>query len=319
MGTNERMRNVRSALFQRGDMATCVIYNPQAGRGLARRLVERLRQRHTANWGFLPTTCPGHGAELAMRAVDQGYRTLIAAGGDGTVHEVANGLLRSGRPDVVFGVWPVGSANDYAYALGVGRDWPLNGRAGLVERPVDVGRVRGGGRVGYFVNGLGLGFNGAVTLESQRIPRLRGMALYGLAFVKAVWRHFHSPQLTITLDGQAHELRTLAFSVNLGLREGGFLVTPRAVLDDGWFDYVHAGPLSRWQALTMLPRIATGTLPADHPLIRQGRCREVRIQSAQPLRVHADGEFFCQPEDGIRDIAVELLPAALRVLRRAGP
>src|SRR5205085_154071 len=111
-------------------MDTCVIYNPSAGRGLARRLVERLRRSHAPAWDFLPTTSPGHGAELAVRAVNDGYRTLIAAGGDGTVHEVANGILRAGRPGVVFGVWPVGSANDYAYALGVRRDWPLNGRAG---------------------------------------------------------------------------------------------------------------------------------------------------------------------------------------------
>jgi diacylglycerol kinase family enzyme len=196
--------------------------------------------------------------------------------------------------------------------------WPLDaaGRARLAPAPVDVGRVTGGGRERYFVNGLGLGFNAAVTDESRHIRRLRGMALYGVAFLKAVWRHFQSPPLTITIDGKEHDSRTLAFSVNIGRREGGFLVTPRAVLDDGLFDYVRAGPLSRWAALTMLPRIATGTLPEDHPLIRQGRCRTVRVRSDLPLRVHADGEFFCQPEDGVTEVTVELLPAALRVLRR---
>src|SRR5438876_10445486 len=103
----------------------CVIYNPTAGRGLARRLVERLRRQRGAAFDFRPTTGPGHGGELAERAVAAGHATVIAAGGDGTVHEVANGLLRAGRPEVVFGVWPIGSANDYAYALGVQGDWPL--------------------------------------------------------------------------------------------------------------------------------------------------------------------------------------------------
>jgi diacylglycerol kinase (ATP) len=299
-------------------MGECVIYNPAAGRGLARRLVERLRRARGPAIDLRPTAYPGHGAELAEQAAAAGHTTVIAAGGDGTVHEVANGLLRAGRPEVVFGVWPIGSANDYAYALGVGPDWPLDERhrARLAVQPVDVGRVTGGGRVGYFVNGLGLGFNSAVTLESRHIPRLRGMALYGLAFIRAVWRHFHSPPLTITLDGKAQDLRTLAFTVNLGKREGGFLVTPRAELDDGWFDYVHAGPLTRWQALTMLPRIATGTLPDDHPLIRQGRCRAVGVRSERPLRIHCDGEFFCEPDDSIIEVSVELLPGALRVLRR---
>src|SRR5262249_27688579 len=157
--------------------------------------------------------------------------------------------------------------NDYAYALGVNGDWPLDGRlrAGLAAAPVDVGRVTAGGRSAYFVNGLGLGFNGAVTHESRRIHALRGMALYGVAFLKSVWRHFESPELSIMIDGKERSSRTLALSVSLGKREGGFLVTPRAKLDDGLFDYVQAGPLTRWQALTMLPRIATGTLPDHHP------------------------------------------------------
>src|SRR5262249_11388564 len=134
---------------------------------------------------------------------------------------------------------------------------------------------------------------------------------------KAVWRHFRSPQLSITLDDTTQDLRTLAFTVGLGKREGGFLVTPRAELDDGRFDYVHAGPLTRLQALTMLPRIATGTLPDEHPLILQGRCRTVSVRSEEPLRVHVDGEFFCHPEDGIHEIRVVLLPEALTVLRAA--
>jgi diacylglycerol kinase family enzyme len=298
-------------------MTECVIFNPAAGRGRARRLVGRLRRLRGPAVDLRPTDGPGHATELAARAVDAGHTTVIAAGGDGTVHEVANGLI--GRPGVVFGVWPIGSANDYAYALGVNGDWPLDrGRAGLTAAPVDVGRVTGGGRVTHFVNGFGLGFNAAVTHESRGIHGLRGMPLYGLAFLKAVWRHFHSPPLTIDLDGDEKELRTLALSLNIGRREGGFRVTPAAELDDGMFDFVHAGPLTRWQALTMLPRIATGTLPHDHALIRQGRCRKVHVRRDQPLRVHVDGEFFCQPEDRVTDVTVELVPSALQVLCRRG-
>jgi diacylglycerol kinase (ATP) len=299
-------------------MPECVIFNPAAGRGRARQLVERLRRLSGPAMDLRPTNWPGHAVELAERAVADGHTTVIAAGGDGTVHEVANGLIRAGRPEVIFGVWPIGSANDYAYALGATGDWPLEParRKKLSARPVDVGRVNSGNRVSYFLNCLGIGFNGAVTFESRRIHGLRGMALYGLAFCTAVCRHFHSPLVGITIDGKEQDLRTLAFSVNIGKREGGFLVTPRAVLDDGQFDFVHAGPLSRWQALTMLPRIATGTLPADHPLIRQGRCRAVRVRSDVPLRVHTDGELFVATENGPTELIIEMLPAALRVLRR---
>lgn len=297
-------------------MDECVIYNPAAGRGRARKLVAELQRRHPGRFDLRPTSAPGHGTELALRAIDGGCTTVIAAGGDGTVHEVASGLLQAGKPEVVFGVWPVGSANDYAYALGVGRDWPLDDaqRRAMVVRAVDVGRVSGGGRAKYFVNGLGVGFNSAVTLESRRIPRLTGMALYGVAFVQAVRKHFASPVCSVTLDGATADWPTLAFTLSLGQREGGFRVTPAASLDDGLFDYVHAGGLTRWQALTMLPKIATGTLPADHPLIRVGRCRCAAVRSAEPLRVHVDGEFFCLDADETRDIQVELLPRRLRVL-----
>ena len=296
-------------------MDACVIYNPAAGRGRTLRLIRRLG-RQSAGFDFRATDGPGGGAVAAEKAIAAGHTTIIAAGGDGTVHEVANGVLRSGKPDVVFGVWPAGSANDYAYALNLDADWPLwpNWRKRLSVMRVDVGRVTGGRRERFFVNGLGVGFNASVTLEAHRIRRLRGMALYGAAFVLAVSKHFVSPPLVVTIDGTSRELETLALTVSLGKREGGFLVTPKAQLDDGRFDYVHAGRLGRFEALKMLPRIATGTLPDDHQLIRQGRCEAVRVRGEEPLRVHADGEFFCLPDDQVREIAVDLLPRAICVL-----
>jgi diacylglycerol kinase family enzyme len=299
-------------------MESCIIYNPAAGRGRAQRLIERLRHRGTA-FDLRATAGPTHGAELAQRAIQAGHTRIIAAGGDGTVHEVANGVLGAGRPEIVFGVWPIGSANDYAYALGVHGDWPLNASAESTMRIkiVDVGRVTGGDRGRFFVNGLGLGFNSAVTLESQSIGRLRGKALYGLAFVRALWRHYEYPRLQVTVDGQTFEQPTLALTVNLGTREGGFLVTPRADLSDGLFDVVHAGALSRPAALALLPRLAQGALPAEHPLIWQSRCRHVVVRGREPLRIHIDGEFFCHRDAGITEVAIELLPARLRVLTPA--
>ena len=103
--------------------------------------------------------------------------------------------------------------------------------------------------------------------------------------------------------------------INLGTREGSFPLTPNALLDDGLFDCVHAGPLTRWGAVKLLPRLATGTFPANHPHLWLGRCRSVRISAPVPVRVHVDGEFFCHPEDGIQELRIELLPRRLRVQR----
>jgi diacylglycerol kinase family enzyme len=109
---------------------------------------------------------------------------------------------------------------------------------------------------------------------------------------------------------------TLALSLAIGRREGNFTVAPDARLDDGLFDYVHAGPLPRRALLAFLPGLVTGRLHIDHPAIWTGHCRQARAHSEKPLIVHTDGEFFCLPEEGIRDIDVELLPGALRVLGR---
>jgi diacylglycerol kinase family enzyme len=281
----------------------CVIYNPQAGRGRA----ERWREQFGADVELRPTHAPGHAEELALEAARAGFRGVVAAGGDGTVHEVANGLLRAGRPDVVLHIVPAGSANDYAHALQREAD------AVPVHR-VDVGLARReDGRERYFVNGFGLGFNGAVTLESRRIRWLRGVPLYSLALLRALVFRFAAPPLTVTLDGESRELPTLALSINLGRREGNFVITPDARLSDGWFDYIHAGDLRRWEMVRYLPRMVTGRLPIDHPKLRMGRCREARVTGSVPLTVHLDGELLCVPDEGCRSVEVRLLPGALAV------
>src|SRR5438105_4214159 len=138
----------------------CVIFNPTAGRQRARRRVELLRRSWGTHADFWPTEGPGHAETLAYQAAQAGFRIVAAAGGDGTVHEVANGLLRAARPEVQFAVVPIGSANDYAFSLGPEGD-ALNGAQTTAERTVDVGLVSDEhGRQRHFVCCLGLGLNG---------------------------------------------------------------------------------------------------------------------------------------------------------------
>ena len=108
----------------------------------------------------------------------------------------------------------------------------------------------------------------------------------------------------------------LGLSLALGRREGNFVVAPQASLDDGLFDYVHGGAATRWELLVFMAQVAVQRLPTDHPFVRMGRCSRATLHSETPLIVHLDGEFFCQPEDGVHDLEVELLPRALRVFRR---
>lgn len=288
-----------------------MIFNPRAARTRAQGRLEELQKTLGSRADFRPTERPGHGDDLAYRAVEEGYGVVAAAGGDGTVHEVANGILRAGRPHVEFAVLPIGSANDYAHSLDLAD-------SGADTRQVDVGIVRAeDGRERYFVNTLGLGFSGAVALESRGIQRLQGLALYGLAFMRALWFRYGCPNMDRTFDGEARTAPTLSLTLAIGRREGSFVVAPQAILDDGLFDYLHVGPLSRWEVLRFMPKLASGgQLPPDHPAIWQGRCKEARLSSEAALTVHLDGEFFSRPEDNVRQLDIRMLPGALRVRRK---
>jgi diacylglycerol kinase family enzyme len=298
-----------------GETDLCVIFNPAAGRKRAGRRLKQLRSRWGARVDVRETGRPGHAEELALQAAREGFGIVAAAGGDGTVHEVANGLLRAGRPETAFSVVPIGSANDYAYSLDCE---PCNGEPGRV-RTVDAGMIQdAAGRSRYFVNSLGLGLNGAVTLESRRIHRLQGLPLYGLATLRALWYHYACPVIAFNIDGDNWQVPTLMLSVGLGKREGGFVLAPQAELADGWFEYLHAGMLSRWEVLRFLPRLASKGPPTDHPKVRIGRCREIRLHCETPLTIHLDGEFFSRPQDGVHTVHIRILPGALRVYRLDG-
>jgi diacylglycerol kinase family enzyme len=294
-------------------VTACIIFNPKAARGGARKQLENLRRLCGPDVDFRPTERPGHAEELALDAAQAGFATVAAAGGDGTVHEVANGLLRADRPDVTFAVIPLGSANDYAYCLNLDKE-PGN-PAAADTRQVDVGWVQSEtGKDRFFVNTLGLGFSGLVSVESRRIQWLRGLPLYGLAFLRTLCFRYQCPLMTVTFDGQARTAPTLSLTIAIGKREGSFIVARDAVMDDGLFDYLHAGGLARWELLRYMPRLAAGgELPRDHPRIWMGRCREVALESESPLTVHLDGEFFALPHDPIRRLQIKILPARLKV------
>lgn len=288
----------------------CVIFNPASGKGKAGRRLAKLRQLGR-EIHFLPTQRPGHGVALAEQAAQEGFQTVVAAGGDGTVHEVANGLLQANNPDVRFGILPIGSANDYHASLLMDA-----GPSGPSEtRTVDVGLVRAAnGRRKYFVCCLGLGFNGAVTVEARKIKGLQGVALYGWATLRALWYHYGCPSLDLAIDGQP-PVRTpsLMLSVLVGKREGNFVMAPKARLDDGLLDYIHSGSLSRWEVLRFLPRLALAGPPEHHPKVRQGQCRSITLACEVPLVVHIDGEFFCVPEENIHELEIVIVKGALTV------
>ena len=293
---------------------TCIIYNPAAGRGRARKAIEAMRRWAAPHAELRASNCEGHLVELAKQAAEEGFQRIIAAGGDGTVHEVANGILQANKPEAILGVWPIGSSNDYAAALGIRNWFRSQGKAETLRaKPLDVGVVRSGNRERFYVACLGIGFNGMIALESRKIRWLRGMPLYTLAFLRAMLWHYATPKMLLKFDTEEIDKATLVTSINIGIREGGFPITKNAKLDDGLLDWVHVANLSRWGLIRYLPNLMTGNLPLKHAKLRTGTSTKVWLRSEAPLCVHADGEFFCKPDDGIYELNVELLPKRLLV------
>lgn len=294
--------------------STCVIYNSAAGRGRAERLLKVLPPSLSTGVELRPTAQAGQAIELARKACEEGFAKVVAAGGDGTVHEVANGVLQSDQRDVVFSVWPIGSANDFAYTLGMGEWWRQHEQNPLTEvMTIDVGQVTVANRTTHFVCNFGVGFNGMVNGEARKTRWLKGLPLYGWAFVKSMVKHFKKPTMTIRFDDRTVVSPTLALSVLNGQREGNFPLRPNAILDDGLFDYMHAKQLARWHLLRYLPAMVRGTLPENHPLVELGRARRIEVKSDSAICVHADGEFVCLPNEGVTELIVEVLPKRLRV------
>ncbi len=292
----------------------CVIFNATAGKHRGKKRLEQIRQTWGAEVAFRETTAPGHAVELARAAATEGIPVVAAAGGDGTAHEVLNGLMRVRNPAVAFSIIPIGSANDYAFSLG------LVAKHSPESRLVDVGCVQLPGRDPvYFGVCMGTGFNGRVTWESRKIRRLQGVLLYGLAAIRSLLNYYDYPPMSVQLDdGPAVTVPTLMFSALVGQREGGFLFAPQASMDDGLFDYVHAEDLTRWQILQFLPRLAIFGPPKSYPKIRQGQARSISLKSETPLIAHADGELLCLPDDNVKELMISMEPAAIRVVSLRG-
>jgi YegS/Rv2252/BmrU family lipid kinase len=277
--------------------------------------VAQAAQEAGVSLDWVETQAREHASQLAEQAAHQGYELVVAAGGDGTVNEVVNGLMRAGEKGAssTLGIIPVGSGNDFAWFAGVPLDPVSAGRrlVGERTRQVDVGHIRlARGRERYFANGCGIGFDGRVSLEVERLRRLPGFLMYLVSVLRTIVLYHQAPRLRIRLDEQELIQPTMMLTVSNGRRHGGgFLVTPQAELDDGLFDVCLAGKLSRLGMLMVIPRFVRGT-HVTHPQVRMTRARQVSVESPAPLAIHLDGEIFASDA---RQIQVRLLPSALQL------
>jgi YegS/Rv2252/BmrU family lipid kinase len=284
----------------------CLIVNPIAGKGAARKAIPEIKRLLGAlkvDYAIHLTDHPGHAITLAEEAGSNGYQTVVAVGGDGTVNEVINGLMqaaKAGQLTANLAVLPVGRGNDFSFGMGLPKE--LEGACELLAgdkvRKIDIGFVRGGnypdGR--YFGNGVGIGFDTVVGFEAAKLPPfISGIPAYLIAAIRTVFLYFNAPMLRVEIDGEAPlEQACLLLSLMNGRRMGGsFMFAPESESDDGQLNLCITEKISRWQVLSLFPKVMGGT-QAQHPAIKMPMAEHVKITALSgSLPVHADGETIC--------------------------
>jgi diacylglycerol kinase (ATP) len=265
------------------------------------------------------TEYPGHAIELARQAGEAGAELVVALGGDGTVHEVVNGLMQvpSGKRPAL-GIVPLGSGNDFAHILQIPSDpsQAMHSALSGVRHPLDIVSVRDeNDRLEYFNNTIGIGFDAIVNIYTRRITRIHGFMMYFVALIQTIFRSFNPVDLHVETDQETWDLNTLLLALGNGPREGGgFLVTPEAKYDDGILHYVTIRKISRLLMLRLVPEVMNGT-HGRFKVVRMGTCRQMTVQSRQPLYVHLDGEVYAGFGTDIRRLAIEILPGAIQFMR----
>jgi YegS/Rv2252/BmrU family lipid kinase len=299
---------------------TKLIINPNADLGRAWRLGEDLN-RIVAEFGgadWAGTVYPSHATQLAIQAADEGYETVVSIGGDGTTHEVINGLMRipaERRPRL--GVVPVGTGNDFAHNVGVPVQPEIAIRQVFTGQPkkVDLAVVIDEhGHREYWDNTFGIGFDATVTLRSRRVPVLRGFFVYLVSVIQTIMLNYDAAHLKVNTDNESWEDEILMLVMCNGPREGGgFRVAPQAVSDDGFLDYAAITKVSRPMMFRLIPEVMKGT-HGRFKQVRMNRFSQMKVESDRPLFIHIDGEIYAGFGSNVRQLAVEILPGALEVM-----
>ncbi|HAX69827.1 MAG TPA: hypothetical protein DCY14_09490 [Anaerolineae bacterium] len=299
-----------------------LILNPIADMGRAWKTANDLRpiaQEFSGELSWSGTVYPTHAIELAKQAAEEGYDLVVAMGGDGTVHEVMNGLMQvpaEKRP--ILAVVPIGSGNDFAYSIGITKKSAQALAHALKAeniQPVDIGLLTDEhGRKEYVDNTLGIGFDAVVTIRSHKLPIVKGFLMYLTAVIQTIILNHHPMQMKVETDAETWEDKVIMLTLCNGPREGGgFMLSPDSKNNDGSMEYVAVTKVSRATMFRLVPEFMNGT-HMRFKQIRMGTFKKLTLTSDLPLYIHADGEIFTNFGSNLKKASFEILPQALRVV-----
>ncbi len=312
--------------------STLVIYNPAAGRGRVQvqwSQVEQALRAAGIDFEAVATQAPLDAIRLARQAPTK-FTQVIGVGGDGTIHEIVNGVLQAcgENQTIPIGLIPLGNGDDFAKVIppetSIGGK-PFGWRVAVQKiarghtQLFDVGRILGdsprhgyGEGVHYFINGMDVGFGALAAQNFATTPKfLKGMSAYLGAILKTMI-NYPSLNLRIQLDDLPpfEQSTTMTVITNGRCFGNGFWVCPHAQVDDGFFDLMIAQSVSRLTILRMIPKLMNGT-HIDEPIVRMAQARRVVLESDAPLVVETDGEI---PYLDAHRLELDILPKKVRVI-----
>ena len=293
-------------------MKLLLIFNPHAAMGRASKLLPDIRKglEQFAAVEVAPTRHAGHAVELVVEAELGAFDGVIAAGGDGTLFEVLNGLYRKEpRERVPLGLVPVGTGNAFVRDLGLmPGDWQkgIDIIARNQPRKVDVGRVKTSSETFHFLNIIGMGFAVDAGMTAKKLKML-GNAAYTLG---TLWEtiKLKSYPLLIEIDGKHIRQDNVFVEISNSRYTGAsFLIAPDAQIDDGLLDVTLLSSLPRRRLLRLFPTIYSG---------RHVQYKEVSTFQAQQIRIHAPGGRLLGPDGefhGYTPADISCLPSDLEI------
>ena len=299
-------------------MTVKVILNPYSNRWNAKARwpeAEAALKKAGVDFELAVSERPHHVVELAEEAARQGFSPVVAAGGDGTIGEVVNGLARAAGENGgllgPFGVIPLGSANDLVDNLGLPRDLNEAARviAGGKTRNLDLGWVNGR----YFANNSAMGLEPYITLIQQKITAIKGMTRYLVAAIRGV---MDQPKWegTIEWDGGKYEGPFVLVTVGNGPRTGGvFFMTPHADMFDGKLHFTYGYAKSRLKLFSLLPKAMKPGVGSyvEAQEIHEQDATWIKIHTDRPTAAHVDGEIFAED---LHDLEYRIFPGKLKIL-----
>jgi diacylglycerol kinase (ATP) len=302
-------------------MRTMVILNPAAGSASGIESLEGVLAR--LGEIDVQTTCsPEHAEQCAGRAVREGYRRVVAAGGDGTINRVLNGLAGTaagldGLRSVELGILPLGTGNDFSYSIGmnVPIEQAIEALHAWRARPLDIVRVEARAQDGepairYFLNASAAGFVQSVGQTTDPALKRTGLGALAYALTAAASldqiRHFNA---VVSVDGKELSHRAMAALIASGRTIGGGIeINPEAALDDGLIE-IFIMPESSLLDMALTGIEAVAGAAGSSGILEQHRGREIQIVADPPMPLSADGE-----DVGTTPAVYRVIPGALRVV-----